>query len=810
MLRHIRMTCSTGTELLPARLSQKLCEWVQPLYAFTVQHRVPRPGDPYPICRCRYPLYTLCYSHLSPYDKLPSSGGSHPLASSVFSLLSDAPTNTTVVLPMEKAPCTNVKSSTVGGNQGPERLADITGNMSPQLTVQNRHRPSLRKIWRKRMASIMIHPNIIPNRPTCYRCDICDGFVNMKKYHEADRNEVTSESVTCGGSEDLEGIQICREATNSLIDSIASAVSSIVPKETLTKTLLNKSFQKVSLADAGATNEVTKRGNLDEEDKAIDREHDMRAVSTDIANTIMNDTDVAELRYLDPFLVEVLSSPSVVSLSRYFIREVQAQLKRFDLTYNSLIRGIKNTVDVSGSHAIAYEAWIRQKRQSSKMLLRGQPLSEAALGHFQTQVNRLDLSAYAVRFAVAAYGLPYELGYFNSPSDIVKLHASPHSRYACATSDEQIESMRRMLQGEEVDHHMEFARSRFSTRIGHPSYAIVLDHSKRRVVLTFRGLLTLSDITTCMMDGYKEVDLSQPEAVGCVSPEFGENVLCGQSADLIALEWKQSRKVSVDNRSGVSLKEITEAQCEGESLLTRIPLGFYRAAREAAHSVLPALRIIHTYYPNYQLIVTGHSFGGAVAVLFYLFYCFKPKAVSTPHAVSFTNVQTLTFGAPPLIEKKILRILNSHLVRERERVGSRLINFCYGKDLISRLHPRSIHKILTKQHSLLSTQCTRVEQVTGKKYTSRKSINRNCDSLDRMLPTFAVPGEFLNISDSFPHDCFEVEDNDTWRSQLIFLPESIFHHHPIHYMRGLNHMLTYCSMQLLKARDRFSKNSNTV
>ncbi|CCW60309.1 unnamed protein product [Phytomonas sp. EM1] len=812
MLRHIRMTCRTGTELLPSRLSQILREWVRPLYAFTVQHRTLGPGEADPICRCRYPLYTLCYPYPSPYDMLPSNSGNLPLTSSEFALSSDAPMDTTAVPPVEKSPFAGVKSRTVGDDsQTHEWLADATESTPSFLTTKVRRRQALhmRKIWSRRMPPLVAHPNIIPNRPTCYRCDICDGFLDAKGHHEADGSKADSEPVARGGSEDLQGTQLCSEARSSATNSFVSAVPSIVPKEATTRILPNRSFLKVSLAKATDTNEVATRGSLLEGHEVINGEHSTRAVSTDIANTIMNDTEVAELRYLDPFLVEVLGSPSVVSLSRYFIRELQAQLKRSSLTYNYLTKSIKNAVGISRSHEMVYKAWTQQKQHTSRPFSQGQNISEGALGRLQTQVDLFDLAAYTVRFAVAAYGLPYELGYFNSPNDISKLHARPHCRYTCATSDEQIESMRRMLHEEEVDHHMEFAMSRYSTRIGHPCYAVVLDHSKRRVVLTFRGPLTLSDVVTCITDGYRQVNLAQPDALGGVSAESGRTASCSQSANLTAPEWRRFSKASGQNRSGLSL-EVTEDQLKGESLVTRIPLGFYRAVREAAHSVVPELSVIHTYYPNYQLIITGHSLGGAIAVLFYLLYCFRPKGALAPRAVSFENVQTVAFGAPPLLEKKILRTLNFQLDCDRERGGSRIINFCYGKDLVSRLQPRSVRQILTEQHSSSSDQSTMFEHVTDTKHISRKNINRNCDIPDWILPTLAVPGEFLNISDTQDHNCFEVGEDDTWCSQLILFPEAVFHHHPNHYMRGLNHLLTCYSMQLAEAKDRFEKNSNIV
>lgn len=716
----------------------------------------------------------------------------------------------------------------------------------------------MQRLWRGRARPEVYPSNVIPSRPTCYRCDICDGFQDLS----ADTNGGDEEG------EDEEG------SSHGLSQAAAGATTTTATCASKAASLMQPSLQ---------------RAEADEEDE---EDFSGRPVSTDVTTTILDDTEVAELRYLDPYLVEVLGRPHTGGHSRQLCRHVTAQLARCGLSVRQFVRGVGVGRRRVERYTAAYKEWTQQQqavktaagrarahRSTSKKsnsatttnsssgvvaAAVASPGSAAAnderMAHLEENVALLDLTSYAVRFAIAAYGLPYELGYFNSVAEVMKVQAEPHRRYASATSEEQMASMARMLLGEAPLGMIEFAAARYSLEVGRPCYTLLLDHAARRVVLTFRGTLSLADAVIDVAEGYAQVDLTTCGDSGVIGIEAGsakapvpiarlsprKQQRYGDWGEAHRPSWQSQSDDEEDtqdtteayNRSG-SRDAAAASAVEGGGLVTRLPLGFYAAAREAATRVLPALDAIYAQYPGYELLITGHSLGGILANVFHLLYCFPLAACkdgsdgsstsssssSSSSSVPFARVQTIGFGTAPIVESHMAGRLNAALEAERVRSGSRLVNFSHGMDCVTRLHVRGLLGSITAAAE--SAACgtngsgangdglgrAKGRPVTAAASSQGSSINSNgpvgvtdapatSSSLMSPLPDLAVlpdltiPGACYNMPHSLRRGYFPVPLDCPWRSQLVLSVEAAYHHFPLLYARAVSRLLVHYTARL--------------
>ncbi|CAD2216002.1 hypothetical protein AGDE_07218 [Angomonas deanei] len=462
-----------------------------------------------------------------------------------------------------------------------------------------------------------------------------------------------------------------------------------------------------------------------------------------------------------------------------------------------LSTNLSHVSTVSEKHEAKYNDWLTTAGVRNKQRAREKGRRTV---HLRQCVALLDTAAYAVRFAVASYGLPYELGYFNSVREIMKLVGKPHQRYTVASSEEQLESMRRMLQGECAEPLMEYAHGRFTNQPPHPSFAIVLDHEARRVVVTFRGTETVADALVDITEGYVVVDLLSrgPHIVGVEVEKARSAVPLAEAPPKVRVRLERlTRQLRAIAHTPAAFKKVdSEERKEADpSLCTRVPLGFFESVVQGAVVLLPLLEEVYAQYPDYDLFLTGHSLGGIQATLFHLFFCFSAVPDSAeearPHQkhrltyrtdttqllVPFRRTFTLTFGAAPVVEEQLLSAVNAALQREEDRSGSRLLHFMFGKDAITRLQVRSIRDLLTEE-----------------------------PLADAVLPTLALPGSVYLIPEGHK-DFFTVEESDTVRKELVVSVDSVIHHFPLFYLRSINHLLKQYTHRWVQATNNNNKAS---
>jgi len=771
MLRYLRIAPAAKTHLLQCdtRLLSLIRSWTQPLFNYTVPHY---DLHRHQACVCRYPLFTLRSSRPSLYDE-PA-----PLKD-CFTRLGEPNTSSAGSAIASASSPSSSLASPGGGGAATAKTPSSIGAVSPSLISSKFLSPLRHGRWlvhRRNAASLP--------REAHYRCDICNGI-----------QQPAAERLVASAAAP-HGAELVSVAKQKCVPSASPSVVSSTP--------------------------VTAAGEQD-----VDRYGLVTA--TEIANTVMEEAEVAELRYVDPFHVEVLGRLAWASLTYAVLREVKGQLRRSGLTAVDLSQCAAPVARKSESYRRQYRLWVRQKCQDQQAILN---CGASKVDFLRRQIGTLHEAAYLVRYAVAAYGLPYELNYFSSVRAMAKLMSEPHQRYICANSEEQLESMRRMLYGGDSPALLECVLSRYSIRAGQSCYALFLDHETKRVVLTFRGSLTPADVVVDVMEGYA------------------------------VLRFQKSRRSL--KTAGESWVDLDSGAGPEECFATAVPLGFYKAVVEAAAQLIPALRTIHGQYPSYDLSITGHSLGGIEASLFHLFYCGKwhvtlqstssalkrrpvkqvtgeeagrgsasstvslgddGAALRTPVGVGddnqwrpirFKKIITCTFGAAPVVESKAIPLLDAWLTAAEQQTGSRLISISNGVDCVSRLQMSSLKGVLTKQGTLSpSSTATFTAEASsssaavapGASFHAWKMWVRGCRKCnapqqrtiaptvmdEKSLPLLAVPGNVYNITAGLhrPYLLPVGACASETRQQLIVSAASVIQHFPTLYLRSVNEALKH-------------------
>lgn len=249
----------------------------------------------------------------------------------------------------------------------------------------------------------------------------------------------------------------------------------------------------------------------------------------------------------------------------------------------------------------------------------------------EVSLDVLQRALYALRFAVAVYALPYELGYFDNVCRSLQLWTLRRWRYVQATTEEQVSAIRRILSGKRHDPLLEVAHARYSSSLGEPCFAVFLDHRMRRVVIAFRGTLSPADLIADLASGYTTVHLGT-----CCNAKTGET----------------------------------------ERVSTHVPRGFYTNVMEAGTHLLPALDIIRQQHPDYAFMCVGHSLGAVEAILFHLLFFFPNQ--------QDVNMRTIAFAPAPCIDHAVVPKLNKLLGEEA------ITSWVYGLDAVARLQVRSV------------------------------------------------------------------------------------------------------------------------
>lgn len=238
----------------------------------------------------------------------------------------------------------------------------------------------------------------------------------------------------------------------------------------------------------------------------------------------------------------------------------------------------------------------------------------------------------ALRFATAAYGETYQQGLLSSlfTSALVFTVSKSQVSASQALNDKAVTDVLALPQSA-------LQLSRWSTVATEPSYALLVDHVTKCIVVTFRGTLTDADILT---------DL-------CATGEL----FCGGMAHQGAARVVNTIFDCRASRSPPQAAAVPGAEGNGGADTHTASLPTPQLAPvEKADALLDTLLVLADRHPTYGILVTGHSLGGGVAALFgtrlsHERGAFPEHVIRRVQVVAFAPMPTLSLPAAASVDE---------------------------------------------------------------------------------------------------------------------------------------------------------------
>lgn len=211
-----------------------------------------------------------------------------------------------------------------------------------------------------------------------------------------------------------------------------------------------------------------------------------------------------------------------------------------------------------------------------------------------------------------------------------------------------------------------------------------VDHINQRVLAVFRGSANLQNWLSDLTFWSEHYPCPSNDSSGSSGSGGGGGSSSSEGSP--TEEGSSSLSQShVDNNSTQQAEE--HRRLMTESGQCRIHRGFYEAYRSLAHNLLPDLLLLHSQYPRYAFLLTGHSLGGALAYICGLDLLTQPA--SPLSTATFTApFEVYTFGEPrsgnlPLNEYAAAQL-------EHHPHGNRKhFRLTHGRDPVPHLPPMS-------------------------------------------------------------------------------------------------------------------------
>ncbi|CCW63632.1 unnamed protein product [Phytomonas sp. EM1] len=307
-----------------------------------------------------------------------------------------------------------------------------------------------------------------------------------------------------------------------------------------------------------------------------------------------------------------------------------------------------------------------------------------------------------LRFAIAVYGAPYHTGSLSSLFGVAmiftihkeKVESLPKAVNDCAVTD--ILSLPSSA----------LKLSRWSSRATEISYVVLVEHLRRRIVVSFRGTMTDGDILTdiCALGESFCGGLAHQGVARAVNAIFNQRT-----------STRCTRKTMLPLEHEVKAHRPSYGKIKGETCIRDSPDGDIDSTflhindnsdssmannngtkhgpslpqleeSDTTDDLLDTLERLVCTFPSYKIIITGHSLGGGVAVLFAIRLSyekfFPPDVLRRIHVISFAPMPTLTLPAAALFDEG------------QEYYAFPIWNIVNGCDIVPRLQVNSLHRLL--------------------------------------------------------------------------------------------------------------------
>ncbi|ORC87164.1 uncharacterized protein TM35_000231350 [Trypanosoma theileri] len=313
---------------------------------------------------------------------------------------------------------------------------------------------------------------------------------------------------------------------------------------------------------------------------------------------------------------------------------------------------------------------------------------------------------YTMRFAAAVYGLPYQKGFLSSAfwgvllrgvrRDLLTASEEANNAAVAATLDLPDESVK---------------LSRWSHYAEEPSYCILVDHLTRRIVWAFRGTLSDGDVLSdvCAYGVPFCGCYAHAGAVRMLSAMFDNRAVETSDVVFSPNNERNDHHNSDGNNDSNLQNEVSHTNDKDDSKNTDRS----KKNPNADRGINVTLELLQRY-PEYAFIVTGHSLGGGVALLFGVRaikeQVFGEEGTRRLRVIAFAPMPVLTMPATESYEGQIWSIVS-------------------GCDAVCRLQLNSIDRLAAQithddtPTSDIVTEETMKDEKKEKNSSSRRSSN---------------------------------------------------------------------------------------
>jgi len=284
-----------------------------------------------------------------------------------------------------------------------------------------------------------------------------------------------------------------------------------------------------------------------------------------------------------------------------------------------------------------------------------------------------------------------------------------------------------------------------------PSHFVCVDHETEAILVVIRGTMHLADLL---------IDLV------CESVMFKVSSMDGD--DGFQLQVNGEQDAEEEEKQEIDCKTFLEG---------RAHRGFLIAAKRMARELHDIVDDALAEFPDYRLVVTGHSMGGGIATLLTLLWA---------HADAFpdSDLHCFAFGAPCSLCKDLAQ---SSFVKKR------VTSLVVGDDFVSRLSFSTVSEV---------NRAIWLFDGAGLDLTDEEKRNIY-ESFERDLPEnklFAAGTCWLLDAEEFNHNPVEIDPRDLLHA-LEFSDTFLTAHLPLRYLRAISnadHFSTPKSTQALE------------
>lgn len=231
---------------------------------------------------------------------------------------------------------------------------------------------------------------------------------------------------------------------------------------------------------------------------------------------------------------------------------------------------------------------------------------------------------------------------------------------------------------------------------------------------------------------------------------------------------RASRSIVVAIRGSAQVTDaFTDACCGAQTLplslgVAQVHGGFLFAADVLSGAILAHVKAALDDHPRFDVVLTGHSSGGALAAVLCEVWSHERRFGSR------TQLRCYSFGSPPIFD-----------VQSSEGARSRIVSVVLGADVVPRLSLRSMDQFAQVLGVLRREPSADLDTVRMRSLESRSSGWRAT-----VPPTLVVPGNIICLHEAGCVTTLATRATDL-EEVLVLVPEMFDLHSPLSYLKAL-------------------------